>query len=442
MIKARIDLDEEKGFKTMVVLTDGDDNVFQGNFTKEINDQFGKKGIAINMVIFEGTQKEIDNAREQFEMPLANLTPAGSFLVAENHDKLAVELRKALRPQVKLFQINGNFVPLGKDFGVNLANEEALSWSKPLPQELGSYFDLTVQGQKKGLILDPGDCMEILLKQDKTDRTIYFERRLIAQLPGFEKKPRATADKWLLAVLQNKQVAAQGQRFGLEMLVTLEEWSQVKQGVDDRLAQYRPGFVWFELKAAGKTPKGLRWVQEWNRQGPAWKLQMTEWRKPEEKALPPQLEAWWIGNAKPVLFDTATYQELKDRKAVTKGKGKDTVTIESVDVEEREVRGGGVQTCLVVRLHYDLEQPVWVQLDKLVHAGEEHHFYPQAHKVTAVFYPVTAKHVEQYGYTLKLISLADFKRSTTLHIGGKELQLPVPDLDDGPPPVEGKLDQS
>jgi hypothetical protein len=447
MTKAVEDLKNEAGPKTMLVLTDGDDNVGNENvgpkdypgFEKEIIDKLGGRSIAINMIIFESTPAEIKRATAQFKEPLEKkLKPAGSFLVAKDHKELGTQLRKALRPQLELWQ-GPVFVKMREGFEVNLFSEKTPNWSQRLSLKNGNAgFKLMVQGHTKYLTLDLGDCMQILLKQGKEDGEIHFERALISNLPGFEKKPRCPSGDWQLAVLQNKQLRIQGHH-GLEMLVTLEELRKLKQ--KDLLEQHRPKFVWFELKAAGKYPPGLRVFNEWNRQGPAWKLHMTEW--PDlDLPLTPQLDAWWISSANPVQFNTADYHlELKDRENVKKVNGKDTVTIESAKFEERLVKGRGLTKCLVVRLHYDMEGPVWAQLDQLKYDGEEHHFYTNAHKVTAVFYAVTEAQIE-LGFTLKLVSLDAFKnnKNTTLRVSSEELQpkLSTPNLDPGPDRVPEK----
>jgi hypothetical protein len=455
MIQASKDLEEEKvGFKTLMVLTDGDDTSFlpgvkdlnkiKAKFHPAIKDQFQGKGIGINMIIFESSDDEIERAEAQFKEPLEKLRPAGSFEVVKDEKILVGELQRAWRPQLKIYKANGGVQEMPKEFVVSLPSEKTPNWSRPLNiRELGAYFNLDVQGEIQNLKLDPGDCMEILLKQEKADRRIYyFERRLISNLPGFEEKPRKRYNDWQLAVLQNKQKAPGGQRYGLEMLVTLEDWRNVKQGAKDLLTQHRPGFVWFELKAPGENPPGLRVVNEWNRQGPAWKLQMGEWPKDNNKRpLMPQLDAWWIDTGKqPKAFDAAQFEEVHGHNGVTIGKGNNVVTIERVVFEDRFVRIDGLvrmEKCLVVRLHYNFEGPVMVRMDdKLVYQGEEHHFYNQARKVTAVFYPVTEASVNLTKYTLNLVNLGDFKsHDTTLRVSSKELLLSPPDLADGPAPV-------
>ena len=86
MAKAKADLQGKAGFKTLLVLTDGDDTVYakvlQGKdrveaIREKIRQEFGgveqSQRIMINMVLFNNDQREIDKAKDQFKEVIESL---------------------------------------------------------------------------------------------------------------------------------------------------------------------------------------------------------------------------------------------------------------------------------------------------------------------------------------------------------------------------------
>ena len=116
----------------------------------------------------------------------------------------------------------------------------------------------------------------------------------------------------------------------------------------------------------------------------------------------------------------------------------DKVKLESVTVEKHPVDGQqGEQICLVVRMEYAKDKPVWVKVagDGWNAEGAEHRFYRQANKYTGIFWPVppsAAEHIAK----LSFISLEAFQREAKGRGYFLELNDPkmVPDRAERPAP--------
>jgi hypothetical protein len=98
--------------------------------------------------------------------------------------------------------------------------------------------------------------------------------------------------------------------------------------------------------------------------------------------------------------------------------GSAVVRIEEAAEERRPVRAGpdaarAEQSCLVVRVHHDNKKPVFLQLigaDRSFaeeHVHEEHLYYPEANRYTAVFWNIP--NITTARFLLNIVSLDDFK---------------------------------
>jgi hypothetical protein len=265
----------------------------------------------------------------------------------------------------------------------------------------------------------------------------------------YQAKWKAETKPWRLSVLEN-YLQRPGGVSSLEMLVAIEDYMNVHPDGKGRgvLRQLKPGFKWFELKAGAPGGRfGLRWENAGNYPAPAWSFNVEAWPGTVDKPALPQLDAWWIRSDTP---DPDQILEHKDPKIPFEKEFQDRPTrvdqvkvrIESVTVEERIPDGSSQPIpCLVVRLRHDPKNiPVWVQLKGLRAKSEEHRFYAQAGKVTAIFQDVTQDSAQQHGFALNLISLAAFKEKaerTGYHVDSQQLKLPPPDtLQNRPEPVK------
>ena len=158
----------------------------------------------------------------------------------------------------------------------------------------------------------------------------------------------------------------------------------------------------------------------------------------------PQVRVWWspdqpAGTAH-ILQQGADFKsvsELNPKKDPIQVEG-DKVKLESVTVEKHPVDGQqGEQICLVVRMEYAKDKPVWVKVagDGWNAEGAEHRFYRQANKYTGIFWPVppsAAEHIAK----LSFISLEAFQREAKGRGYFLELNDPkmVPDRAERPAP--------
>ncbi|HEV2946476.1 MAG TPA: hypothetical protein VGX70_03815, partial [Gemmataceae bacterium] len=91
------------------------------------------------------------------------------------------------------------------------------------------------------------------------------------------------------------------------------------------------------------------------------------------------------------------------------------VMVESVSVENHlvEVERGQKpisKPCLVVRLAYPKDKPVWVKVSGAGNVeGSEHRFYQDANKYTGIFWPASPNAAENLA-KLSFISVPVFKR--------------------------------
>jgi hypothetical protein len=434
-------------FKTIVVLTDGNDTMFenrlpeaqrqkaiQNKIREEFNpEKLGKEKITINMVLFGDNKIEQDLARNQFKDVIEQLRERGTWDEAQDGNKLAIALREALRPRLYLLQ-DGNpmeGMPL-EGYKVSFPGEN-WSWSKEFKPRKGQVYQAQVQNTYQRVGFDPGDYLLVNLKRDP-GAGITFERRLsveeFATRSSMQGKPSRNGKEgsWLLAVHQNQHEQSTLTGNSLNLLLTLENYKSVLP-LNGLLEQLEPGFKWFELKAGGEPPAGLRWSNVSSYPAPAWNLRVAKWPIRGEYLAPPEMDAWLIDDPSPRVHHlTLQHDPTKDLEEEFKQpvhvRGGE-VAIESVRQEDREVTvtpgDRKLRPCLVVRLRHEPGKPIWVQLRGPGSLeGEEHHFYRAAGKVTAIFWPV--RRVAEEEFTLHLISLEAFKQDA-FHV---RLLLPTP----------------
>src|SRR5262249_8261104 len=109
ILKAKDDVKDAAGFKTIVVLTDGMDNRFAAD--KEMNPQgkdiptvlrenFQDSGIVLNIVGFKVVSKEEETARKQFKI-IEDFPVPGVFRTVDNVGDLVTTTERALRQKLR-----------------------------------------------------------------------------------------------------------------------------------------------------------------------------------------------------------------------------------------------------------------------------------------------------------------------------------------------------
>jgi hypothetical protein len=453
MLEAKEDLVRAKGFRTLLVLTDGMDNRFDKDprfrgktIPKVIKDEFQDAGVAVNLIGFKFAGGEQEKAYEQFK-GIAELPLPGKFVPVEEADKLAIELERALKQKIRYWveRDDGRRLPDVSEDGLGVSLSDRNDQWFTVPDKLSSSgFKVRMQtnrGWEQSVSLGPGELLELQLRPGDGGR--HELRRVFVAADDYGDRPGTPPADWRLAVLQNQRLADRR----LQMLLMLDK---SPEGPEPVLRQVRPRETWVELEAAeaGAEPFGLRWSFQPGYAATAYSLDVPAWpaRPGGDAPARPVIRAWWsMGEVEADAFvqrDRALPTLLGLRNVSRTADGA-AVVVESVQVEQHrvEVRPGRFEPrdCLVVRLSCPPGKPFKVEPVGLSPAGQEHRFYSGVGKTTALFWPVSSEEAHDALDRLNLISLERFKADADRHGYHLELKtLKEPTRQDArpQPPVE------
>ena len=455
---AEKDLVNAKGLKTLLVITDGEDNRFKEsqalnpNGKLEIEDfiatKFQPLGIRINMIFCSAAANpnELERARVTFTKALGRLDPPGSFVAAANLDQLIASLRRAIRQELVCHLAKADGTPLGDEpLVVTNPNEDLRWWSKGLTA--GTYKLRVMADKSYGGEVDllKGDRLVVQLVEGP-DGGIAFERALYGDDDRFHDAAKQERGDWRLTVLNNQQVR-RNQVDGLRQFVALESKSR-----SSPLRQVKPGLAWFQLGIEGlpdpSAAIALRW-REWSASAlevqaypaPVWKLDVPQWPvAPAGDGLAkPILMTWWRAPDRP-LSATEFQRDGTGGPQQVRVDDNQTVRVEDIRLEDHlvEVQPGEppkLRSCLVIRLAYPKDSPYLVDpepIKRLDTAGYEHRFYTQAGKYAGLFWPVNAAQFEDL-QRFRLVSLNRLRAEAIKLKNSAELKLSRPQSDDKPP---------
>ena len=441
MSRAKDDFDSKaNGFKTLVVLTDGDDNQF---FTKECADlrqkhpvpnltipkflqlEFQGSGIRIHMALFDVEKDELENAKKQFG-ELGKLDPPGEVKVIANAADLVKDLRRVMRFELRYWlyrdgekPVNENGFPviyLGKD-RQNLAHvsqeRQNLFWPRLDP----AMYTIRVNNKyPQDVQLNDGDLVIATLRRQGKD--VFLDRGLYArdlvnqELGNVDNNEMKKANDWWLSLLRNEQGGNV-----LQLMMCLEKESPGAAAVGRHtIQQVRPQFVWFEVQGKGVANPKLYWNNFEYFPAPAWSLEVRDWANPEGVTPKPAASVWWSADWDPAtgaLLDTlhrnpkvAVNEDFATRQA----KG---YRIKRVTVEEHHINDEvGTKPCLVVRAEYDPKNQILVRLKKMPGVTDQqaqHCYYSKTHDYTGYFWPVPEAALDRE-FDLEIISVDEFKQ--------------------------------
>ncbi len=441
MSQAKDDFDPNaNGFKTMVVLTDGDDNQF---FTKECADlrqkhpvpnltipkflqlEFQGSGVRIHMALFDVEKGELDNAKKQFG-ELGKLDPPGEVKVIANAAELVKDLRRVMRFELRYWlyrdgekPVNESGFPviyLGKD-RQNLAHvsqeRQNLFWPRLDP----AMYTIRVNNKyPQDVQLNDGDLVIATLRRQGKD--VFLDRGLYArdlvnqELGNVDNNETKKANDWWLSLLRNEK----GDN-ALRLMMCLEKESPGAAAVGRHtIQQVRPQFVWFEVRGNGVESPKLYWNNFEYFPAPAWALEVRDWANAEGVTPKPVASVWWSADWDPAtgaLLDTlhrnpkvAVNQDFTTQK----GRG---YRIKRVAVEEHHINDEvGTKPCLVVRAVYDPKNQILVRLKKMPGVTDQqaqHCYYSKTHEYTGYFWPVPEAALDR-DFDLEVISVDEFKQ--------------------------------
>jgi hypothetical protein len=310
---------------------------------------------------------------------------------------------------------------------------KALNW-KPL--EPGHYTAWLPEEQKQDIHLQRGDFMILTLHRDVAG--VHFKRTLLAdEFADRMIGAPQTSKGWSAAVLRN-QATAKGDI--VRHVVAIEEPSPAAAA---DVQQRRLNFVWLELQPKAATSfRQLIWQRDYSYAGSALSLRTDGWPFERGKAAPGQLQAWWTtgpadqpGYAH--MLDPDSVQSLKQKfaKVLPLRAGTANLKIENVALESHDVEVAPNQRapkpCLVFRISHDPQKPVFLQLRTPENylLGEEHRYYPEANRYTAIFWNLPDP--QNVRLAVNLISIADFQAASE----PVSFSLRSPDQQSGPDPV-------
>ncbi len=428
ILQAKGDLDKASGSKAIVVLTDGYDNRFERpdkagkkkSIATALRQGFKDSGIGINVVGFKFPSKEEeDRARAQFRV-LEELTPPGRFYATNEAAKLSADLQLAVRQRLRYWIDREDNEKL-RDFpeaGLEPRAGDNDIWFRFPDTQTAAGYKMRVDTDRRVLqnvVVNRGD---LLLLNLAPGRNGLDWRRAFVTHDDFGDKPTAASGDWRAALVQNKLVNDRG----LQMLLMLDKSPEPDEATVQVL---RPRETWVEVEAEGATaPFDLRWGAQPGYAVPAWNVESPEWptRTGTHTPLRPVVRLWWnlIQETSPDAFVSraADAPALLDRKNIACTVGGKTVTIESIAVETQRVETQGADAppgkfedkrCLVVRVSYPQGEEVRLRVEGIAPAGQEHRYYPEAGKYTAIFWPVDEEQARSALSRINLISIGRFK---------------------------------
>lgn len=442
---AKLDLDKAKGLKTMLVLTDGQDTRFAENRTFNptgatipgfIRENFKDAGITVNMIFFKLDDKQLKEARDQFEDAISRLDPAGHFFTAQDEERLLATLQRSIKQKLTCRIVGSDGATVG-ELDVTSPNEDVRWANEGLKP--GSYT-LKVQADRlyeRGVDLEQGDRLIVRLIDDGGG--IGFERALYSD--DFPlRKDSGAAGGWRYSAARTRYLE-QDPTGPLQLFTILEPTA----GDTARLRQARPRFAWFELSPqAGRGEFAVRWQELGAYPAPVWRGDVPRWPADPNGKDPagPALNAWWLAGKEadhdlsPAPLEFNRPQDVHDE-AVRSDDGTtaivESITVESHPIRTRADRDAAEQVdCLVVRIRYPRDKPFFVdprRLPGITPSGYEHRFYLRAGAYTGLFGPITRTEVD----SLRSLNLVPVAKLKTLAEGRKqvaELKLAQPRADD------------
>jgi len=412
--------DSFKGFKTIVVLNDGEDNRYdffqrqnrlpdgtprnlpptlaaylQAELQGYLKQDTADPGLQFNMVFFLEDKKQVGIAKQQFALIQKFPVPGNfyDFDAQSKTDSLVSKLLLAIQAQWRVRLESAR----GKPVLTDVLLDRKPAWIKNLTPDL---YTVRLQSLAQDVQVRPGDFIQVGLTRQNSK--VGFLRTLVGDSPAV--RDRAQTADWLLAAHENQALTTGG----IELMATLES-REVRPTERGTILQYRPSFIWFDLATkAPLDPLALRWHNLERYPAPAWQVSAGRWTAPA-----PVLAATWLGDraAPPVARELprdpakALADNFRDVKVAIEAA---EVIVENVQLERRwlartPTEAKTEQPCLVVRLRHPPGKPFLARLGSLATPYEEHRLYSDAAKYTGIFWPVTEAQTKDFA--LQLIAL-------------------------------------
>ena len=445
IVKARNDLNAlgEIGFKSIVVVTDGDDNRFEKD--KVLNPQgqsipaflsetFKEGKVQVNVVGFRAPDPATEAKMKAQFKSIETLPIPGKFYYLDDLQSLGINLQVVTRQELTYRLVpddrDAAAAPAGDlDVPVGRLEDDAGWYPGPLPA--GGYR-VGLTGDPRGrreVALDGGDQLLLSLSEKAGSLTLTRLFCPTERFPGRQPYSR-TAGPWRLTAYSGGISPDRS----LRVDATLER----DPAFDPPTVRIpRPREVLFELSPEGggtgaggrPLPSRYRWADWSENQGfpaPAWSFIAPAWPSADPEATDsdparPVLHAWWLeqgeGPSSALLrADTDFVVDAPGTLDRVIDAGGVRVGLSSVRTENHRVETGDGEVdekpCLVVRLTYPPRHRVWARPRDVAVSGYEHRFYTAEDGggyYTGVFWTKTPSEVLERVRRIELVEEQSFK---------------------------------
>ncbi len=410
-------------YRTIVALTDGEDNVDKGQAGGVVAAALARTGIDLRLVILQASDTELANVRSQFE-EIQRLDPPGRIYAASDQQTLAASLSDAMRPRVRVFSKGEVALEPISDGGrggtpVTLYGSNLEEWWRPgLPP---ANYQLRSQNALGDILLAPGD--RLLVELARAEGRLRFRNRLYVTraVPrdGRQLLARSDDGQQIHAGLANVRLIRSEndeRRYDLQTLLLVE---RERQG--DEIRVTHPKFVWAEMRTQNDNDSStlrLRLENELYYPSPAYRIRAWNW-----PALPgqtnvrqspsrPAITLWW----RDTMPRDPHLIRRDPRKTLSENFVGRTFTVDGQQVTIEEARFDNNE--LLLQLSHPPGPPVVFVRPEELHdlpaltLGEEHRFYDKSGKYSARFGPLSEED-QKRAFTLQIFSLVELKRDAS-----------------------------
>ncbi len=407
------------GFKTLLVLTDGSNQVTTSRPTKADNERFAAefreafvdidRKVSVRLVLFQlGEDRE---AAEVVFKDMDKIKTPSSKTEASSGQEVTELLSASLRPRVALFR--GSVQVVNSAFLAKRPKEPLDWYPEPPLTEFGEY-EMRCRDTGRRIVLDAGDRLALRIRKSSTG--LRLMRLLMADEPersGLRVLDGLTEEAPFALGLVNGQLFQNGTT--VRGKFTLEDRRNAR--TDGELVRLdRPRFTWWEFKGVGRKdiPPESRVTAVCGTQAPMWELMSTRW--PLEggggNRLPAAVEVW----------ATSTDPEAADIRELGPGEKLTDVaiegnaaTLESAGFERAQIPMCDGTTkeveCLVVRVYSPLGVKYHVQIVGSAPQAEVHRYFNDAKRSTSAFW--LRDDAKSKTLRIKLINIDTVKTKST-----------------------------
>jgi hypothetical protein len=415
MLAAKADLVALRGFKTLVVITDGLDNRFahdsvdnpqQLDVGTAIIEQFQGTGIVVNVVGFQIDSKQEQQAYEQFSV-IETLDPPGKFYRVDQSGELVAALDASFDQKLRFWLEDYDHRPAPgvPQAGAVLAGE-GVSLPNDRIQTVPGEYQLRVvadQPLSAAVSLVGGDCLTAqLTAADQYAQNLQLLRA--EMLPTLYPRAQAVeAGSWRAATLETSTVPGEPAarvRVGLERVSDPRE---VQLGVP------KPAEIWWELTTGvDQLPCFVSATRVYDAGLLAWNVELACLPGATPPAtLAAELKGWWVPPLEPIASTTLVagrdFNKLEDLAGRT-------IEMDGAKLQIREATHDVATNNLRLIVDGAPQTTLWVRLRNLPVTATEHRHYTSLGRYVGDFGLTDAPALAASGWHVEFISLPVLKR--------------------------------